>query len=105
MARSFYGTTTQEKAVALAARSEKWSKGTARTPRGELVAVNCFASESQDGKVWLTRVDGLSCNCPGAQRTMRGICFHMVACQLVTQRVRDAAAADGGRRCSHSGHP
>lgn len=91
MARTFYGTTSQEKAIALAAHSETWSRGTARTARGELVAINLFASESQPGVVYLTRVDGAGCTCPGAQKSRSGVCCHMRACALVTERVRSAA--------------
>lgn len=83
--------TTERKAVALAAHSEMWAKGTARTARGDLVAINLFASESQPGVVYLTRVDGAGCTCPGAQKSRRGVCLHMIACQIVTIRVRDAA--------------
>lgn len=91
MATTAYQNTTHRKALALAAYSDRWSDGTARTVRGELVAVNLFASDSEPGVVHLTRVDGKGCTCKGAQRTRRGVCYHMVACALVTERVRGDA--------------
>lgn len=97
MALSGYSTTTHQKALALAAHSDHWSKGTARTVRGELVAVNLFASESEPGTVHLTRVDGAGCTCKGAQHSRTGVCYHMVACSLVTQRTTDAAVAAKAR--------
>jgi hypothetical protein len=86
-------TTTHRKALELAAYSDRWSRGTARTITGSVVAVNLFASDSEPGKVWMTRVDGAGCNCRGAQQSRSGICFHMVACALVTEQARAAFAA------------
>lgn len=84
--------TTHRKALELAARSDTWAKGTARNWRGNLIAVNLFASESRPGTVYLTRVDGAGCTCPGAQSSRSGVCFHMVACSLVTERAREEFA-------------
>ena len=89
MTTTAYRNSTEQKALALAAHSERWSKGTARTATGALVAVNLFTSESEPGAVWITRVDGAGCNCHGAQKSRSGICFHMRACALVTERTRE----------------
>ena len=85
--------TTEQKALELAARSDTWSTGTARTATGAMVAINLFASESEPGRVHLTRIDGAGCTCDGAQKSRSGVCFHMKACALVMMRVREEAVA------------
>ena len=85
-------TTTRQKALALAAKSDLWARGVARDYRGLTININLFASESEPGVVHLTRVDGAGCSCKGAQHSRSGICYHMAACQIVTERVRAAFA-------------
>lgn len=91
MAIAQCSTNIQRKALALAAYSDRWARGTARIRNGTIVAVNAFASDSEPGRVvHLTRVDGAGCTCKGAQLSRSGVCYHMLACQIVTMRVREA---------------
>ncbi len=99
MTTTSYRNSTEQRALALAARSATWSRGTARTVNGALVAVNLFTSESDPGTVWLTRVDGAGCSCPGAQKSRSGVCCHMRACALVTERARERIIQEHEAAC------
>lgn len=86
---ALYSRSQREKAMQLVARAETWAEGV--RPRDGL-RFNLFASESAPGVVYQTHLHGLGCTCPGARRSARGRCFHMLACQIVTERVQDQAA-------------
>lgn len=83
-----YSRAQQEKAMRLVAVADKWAEGT-RPSDG--LRFNLFASESAPGVVYQTHINGLGCTCPGAARSYRGRCYHMLAAAIVTDRAREAA--------------
>ena len=84
-----YSKSQQERAMRLVAVADKWAEGV-RPSDG--LCFNLFASETTPGVVYQTHLHGLGCTCPGAQHSRRGVCCHMIACQLVTERVQEQAA-------------
>ena len=84
---ALYSRTQQERALDLVARSDRWSYGY-RVSDGMRFA--SFASQSTPGVVYQTHINGLGCTCPGAERSARGRCFHMLACQIVTDQARES---------------
>jgi hypothetical protein len=83
MATSKSITSSEARAQVLLENAANWSRGVAKTPVGE-VNVVVFASGSRPGAVYLTRQDGLGCNCPGAVRYLD--CCHMRAVRADNER-------------------
>jgi hypothetical protein len=81
----------REKAEALAAISDKWALGVRNSDGLRFVL---FASCSRPDIFYMTRIDGAPgcCTCPAARLGKRANCFHLLACQIVTDRVREQAA-------------
>lgn len=76
-------TSSEARAQVLLENAANWSRGVAQTPAGE-VNVVVFASGSRPGVVYLTRQDGLGCNCPGSVRYLD--CCHMRAVRADNER-------------------
>jgi hypothetical protein len=89
MATTFYSPTQQQKARAALSISDKWARGTVRTTDGANVGVVLFRSESDESVIYMTRCDGQGCNCPGAQKSARGRCWHQLAASLDADRARN----------------
>ena len=83
-------TASEARARMLLENAANWSRGTAITAAGETVGVVLFASGSRPGIVYLTRCDGLGCDCPGSVRYLD--CCHMRACRMEAEQARGAAA-------------
>lgn len=77
-------TSSEARAQVLLENAANWSRGTAVTRTGETIGVVLFTSGSRPGVVYLTRQDGLGCNCPGA--VTRLDCCHMRAVRADNER-------------------
>ena len=82
-------TSSEARARVLLENAANWSRGTAITATGETVGVVLFASATRGGVVYMTRCDGLGCNCPGA--VTRLDCCHMKAVRMEAEQAREAA--------------
>lgn len=94
MAVQMVSANVQARADELFARRSTWARGKARDYRGELIGVVMFSSRTAPGVVYMTRCDGLGCNCPGAQRSRSGNCCH----QIAVRKDVDAARAPKPKR-------
>lgn len=80
-----YSKAQQERAMRLVARADQWAEGQRKS---DGLRFNVFASESTPGVYYQTHFSGLGCTCPGAQKSPRGRCFHMLACAIITERAQ-----------------
>ena len=89
MAATLYSKAIRERAEALVAKSDKWAEGVRNSDGVRFVL---FASNSRSDVYYMTRIDGAYCTCPAGRLSRFPRCCHMLACQLVTERVQEQAA-------------